>query len=560
MSWLIDLVREDSVGRTVLLLGTAGAAGVALGKIRIFGVSLGIAGVLFAGLFLGYLKLTINPHVLEFVRDFGLILFVYTLGLQIGPGFFASLRARGLALNGFAATIVLIGVVVTAVWIGFGFVELPAAVGLLSGATTNTPSLAAAQQALGQVHASESAAVIQGLAYAVAYPFGIIGIILTMMLVRAVCRIDVKAEVAAAENAQTPSVPKPATRNFEVRNSNLVGRPLGKVPGLAASGAVVSRFSRDGKVEVAKADTLLRMGDILHAVGPEEALDELRVVVGAEAGVDLKTLPGPVTNRRLLITRSDVLGKTLAEIAAFAEHNVVATRVTRHGMEFSARPNFRVQFGDVVMVVGESPQIDAVASAVGNSNQALNSPQPIPFFVGIILGVLVGSIPVALPGLPAAVKLGLAGGPLVVAILLSRMANTGPLVWHMPTNANHMLREVGITLFLAAVGLRSGEKFVEVLMGSNGLHWLLYGAVVTAVPLVVVAFLARLWKKLNYAELCGLLAGSMTDPPALAFAQQTTGSDAPAVAYATVYPLVMLLRVFSAQLIVFLLYQGAAAA
>ncbi|HVU32876.1 MAG TPA: TrkA C-terminal domain-containing protein [Opitutaceae bacterium] len=336
------------------------------------------------------------------------------MGCRSVRGFFASLRSRGLALNAFAAAIVALGVTLAAVGIGFHWVEVPAGVGLLSGATTNTPNLAAAQQALEQVKVAESATVIQGLAYAVAYPFGIIGIILTMLLVRSVFHIDTKAEVAAAESAQTPPIPKPATRNFEVRNANLVGRTLGKVPALASSGVVVSRFSRDGKVDVARPDTVLRMGDILHAVGPEDGLDELRVVAGAEAGVDLKTLPGPVTNRRL--------------------------------------------------------------------------------------------IPVAFPGLPGAMKLG---------------------------------------------GLRSGEKFVEVLLGASGVHWLLYGAIVTAVPLVAVGLLARLWKKMNYAEICGLLAGSMTDPPALAFAQQSTGSDAPAVAGATVYPIVMLLRVFSAQLLVF---------
>jgi putative transport protein len=557
MDWILQLFAHDSVARTVILLGVAGAAGTALGKIRILGVTLGIAGVLFAGLFLGYLKLTIDAHVLEFVREFGLILFVYTLGLQIGPGFFGSLRARGLALNGFAVAIVLLGAGLAVSLIATGLVALPAGVGLLSGATTNTPSLAAAQQALGQVGAPESAAVIQGLAYAVAYPFGIIGIILTMMLVRRVFRVDVRTEVMAAETAQAPAVPKPATRNFEVRNPNLVGRALGKVPGLDGSGVVVSRLSRAGKVEVARPDALLRLGDILHAVGPEEGLDGLRVVVGAEAGVDLKALPGSVTNRRLIVTQSEVYGKELGELDFFSAHNVVVTRVTRGGIEFSPTPGFRLQFGDILMVVGESPEIDLVAAKVGNSNKALNSPQLIPFFIGIALGVIVGSIPLALPGLPAAVKLGLAGGPLVVAILLSRVASTGPLVWHMPTNANLMLREVGITLFLAAVGLKSGSKFVEVLLGGDGLRWMLYGVVVTAVPLVVVGVVARAWKKLNYAELCGLLAGSMTDPPALAFAQQTTGSDAPAVAYATVYPLVMLLRVFSAQLVVFLLWKAA---
>lgn len=554
MNWLIQLLTEDSIARTVILLGVAGAAGSALGKIRLGGVSLGVAGVLFVGLFLGYLKLSVDPQVLEFVREFGLIIFVYTLGLQIGPGFFGSLRARGLLLNSFAAAIVLLGATLAAGLILGGWVGLPAGVGLLSGATTNTPSLAAAQQALIQMGQTDGSAV-QGLAYAIAYPFGIIGIILTMVLVRRVFRVNVKAEVAAAEAAHRPVRPKPATRNFEVRNPNLVGRPLGKVPGLAGSGVVVSRFSRAGKVEVARPETPLRLGDILHAVGPEEGLDELRVVVGAEAGVDLKTLPGLITNRRLIVTRSEVYGRELGEIEVLAEHDVVVTRVTRGGIEFTATPGFRLQFGDVLMVVGEAPKIDAVAAVVGNSNRALNTPQPIPFFLGIALGVIVGAIPLAVPGLPAAVKLGFAGGPLIVAILLSRVANTGPLVWYLPTNANHLLREIGITLFLAAVGLKSGGKFMEVLLGGDGLRWLLFGAVITAVPLLVVGLLARAWKKLNYAELCGLLAGSMTDPPALAFAQQTTASDAPAVAYATVYPFVMLLRVFSAQFIVFLLYR-----
>ncbi len=558
MDWIVQLLTEESVARTVILLGVAGAAGTALGRIKIAGVSLGVAGVLFAGLLLGYLKLRIDAHVLEFVREFGLIIFVYTLGLQIGPGFFGSLRARGLTLNAFAAAIVLLGAGITVIWVASGRLGLPAGVGLLSGATTNTPSLAAAQEAFKQLGATEDLAVIQGLAYAVAYPFGIIGIILTMVIVRVLFRINVKTEVAAAERAQQPVQPKPATRNFEVRNANLVGRALGKVPSLASSGVVVSRFSRGGVVEVARPETRLQLGDILHAVGPEEGLDELRVVVGAEAGVDLKVVPGAVTNRRLIVTHSAVFGKELAELEFFLQHNVVVTRVTRGGIEFTPQAGLRLQFGDVLMVVGERPQIDLVAATVGNSNKALNSPQPIPFFLGIALGVIAGSFPLAVPGLPAAVKLGLAGGPLVVAILLSRVANTGPLVWYLPTNANLMLREVGITLFLAAVGLKSGEKFVEVLFGGDGLHWFLCGAVVTIVPLLIVGLLARAWKKLNYSELCGLLAGSMTDPPALAFAQQTTGSDAPAVAYATVYPLVMLLRVFSAQLIVFLLYRAAA--
>ncbi len=558
MNWLTQLFTQESVARTVVLLAVAGGVGTALGRIKLWGVSLGIAGVLFAGLVLGHFKLTFDQHVLEFVREFGLILFVYALGLQIGPGFFSSLRQRGLALNLFAASIVVLGVGVTTAWIVLHRVETPAGVGLLSGATTNTPSLAAGQQALKQVGAADAAAITQGLAYAIAYPFGVLGIILTMLLVRTIFRVDVAAEVAAAEAARKPALPKPATRNFEVRNPNLAGRPLAKVPGLAALNVVISRFSREGHVEVAKPDTVLRLGDILHAVGAEESLDELRVVVGAETGIDLKALPGLVINRRLLVTKSDLFGKPLGEITVFAQHQVVVTRVTRGGLEFTPTTGFRVQFGDLLMVVGEAAQIDLVAAVVGNSPKALETPQPIPLFIGLGLGVLVGSVPLALPGLPAAVKLGLAGGPLVIAILLSRMVTTGSLVWHLPPAANAVLREVGITLFLAAVGVKSGEKFLEVLLGADGWHWLLYGAAITALPLIVVGLVARAWKKVNYAELCGLLAGSMTDPPALAFAQQATESDMPAVAYATVYPLVMLLRVFSAQIVVFVLYRAAA--
>ncbi len=555
MDWLILLFSNDSVARTVILLAVAGAAGTALGKVKIGGVGLGVAGVLFAGLALGHFKLAPDHHVLEFVREFGLILFVYTLGLQIGPGFFASLRSRGLVLNGFAAAIVLGGAALAAGLVLAGWVPLAAGSGLLSGATTNTPSLAAAGEALKQVGAPADAAVIQGLAYAVAYPFGVLGIILTMIIIRTIFRVDVAAEVRAAEASLQPVAPPPVGRNFEVRNTNLAGRRIADIPGLSSSGVVVSRFSRGGAVAVARPDTVLAPGDVLHAVGPAEGLEALRVVVGDEAAVDLRTLPGSVLSRRLLVSQGEVLGKALGELLVLVEHRVVVTRVVRQGLEFTPTAGFRIQFGDLLMVVGEEPDLDAVAAKLGNSPKALAHPQPIPFFIGIALGVLVGSVPLLVPGLPAAVKLGLAGGPLVVAILLSRLANTGPLVWHLPPSANLALREIGITLFLAAVGMKSGEKFVEILFQGEGWRWLACGAVVTAMPLIVVGLVARAWKKLNFAELCGLLAGSMTDPPALAFAQQTTQSDAPAVAYAAVYPFVMLLRVFSAQILVFLLWR-----
>jgi putative transport protein len=558
MDWFTTLISNESVARTVLLLAVAGAAGTAFGKLQVKGVGLGVAGVLFAGLVLGHFKLSPDHHVLDFVREFGLILFVYTLGLQIGPGFFASLRSRGVTLNIFAAAIVLGGAFIAAMLVYTGLVPLAAGSGLLSGATTNTPSLAAAGEAMKQVGAGPDTGVIQGLAYAVAYPFGILGIILTMVLVRTLFRVDVAAEVKAAEARMKPVVAPPTGRNFEVRNANLVGRRIESIPGLAGSGVVVSRFSRGGVVAVARPATELELGDVLHAVGPEAGLDSLRVVVGSEAGVDLKALPGNVVSRRVLVTKGAVLGRQIAELTTLAEHGVIVTRVTRQGLEFTAAAGFKIQFGDVLLVVGESAGIDAVAAVLGNSPKALEHPHPIPLFIGIALGVVVGSIPFLVPGLPSPVKLGLAGGPLVVAILLARLANTGSLVWHLPPSANLALREIGITLFLAAVGIKSGEKFIEVLSGGDGVRWLLCGALITAVPLLVVGLVARAWKKINYAELCGVLAGSMTDPPALAFAQQTTQSDAPAVAYATVYPFVMLLRVFSAQVLIFVLWRMAA--
>lgn len=554
MDWLTTLISNESVARTVLLLAAVGAAGTAFGKLQIRGVGLGVAGVLFAGLAIGHFKLSPNHEVLHFVREFGLILFVYTLGLQIGPGFFASLRSRGLVFNACAASIVFGGVLIAAILIYTGLVPLPAGSGLLSGATTNTPSLAAAGEALREVGASDGT-VIQGLAYAVAYPFGIIGIILTMLMVKFFFRVDVAAEVKEAEAKMKPSVPPPSGRNFEVRNANLVGRRIDAIPGLDRSGVVISRISRDGVVSVARSGTELALGDVLHAVGPDEGLDALRVVVGADAGIDLKSIPGNVISRRLLVTKGAVLGRQIADLTTLPEHGVIITRVTRQGLEFTAAPGFKLQFGDVLMVVGEEAAIDSVARTVGNSPKALEHPHPIPLFIGIALGVLVGSIPLAVPGLPAPVKLGLAGGPLVVAILLARLANTGSLVWHLPPSANLALREIGITLFLAAVGITSGEKFIEVLSGGDGLRWLLCGALITAIPLMTVALIARAWKKINYAELCGVLAGSMTDPPALAFAQQSTQSDAPAVAYASVYPFVMLLRVFSAQVLIFVLWK-----
>ncbi|MGE5607877.1 MAG: putative transporter [Bacillota bacterium] len=557
MSWLVQLFQEPhSAAHALLILSLAVAGGLALGSLRLFSINLGVAGVLFAGLALGHFKFAIEPSVLEFVREFGLILFVYSIGMQVGPGFFASLRKQGLPLNLMAAGIVLLGAVTTLV-IYYSFMDrgsLPAAVGLFSGATTNTPSLAAAQQALKDAsNADPKVLSLPVLGYAVAYPFGVIGIIITMFVIRGVFRISPQkeAEMIAQMDGKPPKL---STINLEVQNPNLDGLPLERVPTLADSGVVVSRVMKNGQAVVGNANTVLHVGDVLLAVGLRERLEQLKVIVGTESRVDVRSIPSKITTRRIVVTKSAALGRTIQELAIGTRFNVRITRISRAEIELPPTHDVKLQFGDNLLAVGEDSAIRAVANELGDSPKKLNYPQIIPIFVGIALGVILGSWPVSLPGVPAPVKLGLAGGPLVVAILLSRLGNIGPLVWHMPISANFILREIGIVLFLSCVGLQSGNKFVETLTAGPGLQWVVYGAAITLVPLLLVALFARIFYKLNYLSLCGLLAGSMTDPPALAFATSMTSSEAPSVSYATVYPLVMLLRVVVAQAMVIFLF------
>jgi putative transport protein len=559
MDWLRQLITHpEGVAHAVLVLSIVAAAGLGLGTIRVFGVGLGVGGVLFAGLAAGHFGLHINAEIQEFAREFGLILFVYTIGIQVGPGFLASLRRNGLPLNLMAAGIVLLGVAVT-LGVFFLFMdreEFPVAVGLFAGATTNTPSLAAAQQALKDVPSiTEGATKLPALGYAIAYPFGIIGIILTMLLIRGLFRVNIAGEADALARAEAKGKEALETINLEVRNPNLADLQLRQVPTLAESGVVISRVMKDGKPVVARSDLVLQAGDVLHAVGPKEKLADLKVIVGAESKVDVKALPSHITSRRILVTKSESLGKSVHELELGSRFGVRVTRINRAEVELAPTPGVKLQFGDNLLVVGEEDGIRRVAAELGDSLKRLNHPHIIPIFVGIALGVIVGSWPITMPGMPAPVRLGLAGGPLLVAIILSRLGNIGSLVWYMPISANFMLREVGIVLFLACVGLRSGDRFVETLVDGHGLRWMLYGALITLIPLVTVGLFARLAMKLNFLPLTGLLAGSMTDPPALAFAGAITGSDAPSVAYATVYPLVMLLRVLCAQAMVLMFFR-----
>jgi putative transport protein len=551
MHWFLELFSGETIASSVLILGLVAAAGLALGSLRAFGISLGIAGVLFSGLFFGHYHVTINQAVLEFAREFGLILFVYTIGIQVGPGFLSSLRREGLPLNLMAAAIVLLGVLITVMIAVWGGVEAPVAVGLFSGGTTNTPSLAAAQAALKQVPGyTDGMSKLPGLGYAVAYPFGILGIIITMLFTRVLFRINQAREAKELDARLAAEMPAVARMNLEVTNPNLEGVAVRDMPAMEELGVVISRIMRASEVDVAHPGTKLALGDILLAVGPKEALDEFRVIVGRPTDVDLYTVTSSISPTRIVVTKKEVLGKSVAELGLEERYEVKITRLRRAGVDLPAGAGVRLQFGDSVLVVGDPEHIQQTAAVLGNSTKRLDHPELIPVFVGITLGVILGSWPITIPGIPAPVKLGLAGGPLLVAIVLSRIHRIGPLVWFMPPSANFIMREIGIVLFLACVGLNAGDRFIETLTDGDGLYWMGLATLITFAPLLIVAVVARVFMKQNYLSLCGMLAGSMTDPPALAFAVNMNDSDAPTVAYATVYPLTMILRVIAAQVMI----------
>ncbi len=555
MDWIVTLFTHESVAHAVIGFSIVIALGLGIGSIRLFGIKLGVAGVLFAGIACGHFGMQLNPEVLEFIREFGLILFVFAIGLQVGPGFFASFRRQGVTLNLLAATTVVLGSLITIGLFKFASVPLPAAMGLLSGATTNTPSLGAAGQALRQFAETTPAMLTQlGMAYAVAYPFGIIGTILAMIAVRVFFRINITSEARELEDARKSDKRDVHALTLEVQNPNLFGVTISRVPGLVEGRAVISRLHREGVSQLARPDTVLQRGDILTVVMPADRAETLRIAIGNPTTAIPATGTGQLTTRRVLITRENVLGKGVSKLALHTRFGVNVTRVSRAGEDFTATSDLTLQFGDLLTIVGHEADVRNAAAALGDSAKDLNHPRLAPIFVGIALGVLLGSMPFYIPGMPAALKLGLAGGPLFVAIILSRVGNLGSLVWYMPPSANHLMREMGIALFLACVGLRAGGAFFDVLLHGGGLRWMLLGTIVTLVPVLVIGFIGRKFFKINYVSLCGVIAGSMTDPPALAFAQTVTGSEATSVAYATVYPLTMILRIFAAQLIVLLFF------
>ncbi|MBP8039686.1 MAG: putative transporter [Aeromonadaceae bacterium] len=551
----------SDVALSTSLLALVAVLGLWIGNWRIYGVGLGIGGVLFGGIavghFVGYFGAQLDMHTLHFIQEFGLILFVYTIGIQVGPGFFASLRTSGLKLNMFAALLVLLGFVVAFLIHKIFGVPLPVILGTYSGAVTNTPSLGAGQQILSELGAQSSEMGVMGMGYAVAYPFGICGILLTMWLVRVFFKINVDREAKNFEQQSGQQKRNLQTINLAIRNPNLDGLMLQEIPSLEDGQVICSRLKRGEALMVPHATTRVQMNDLVHLVGEPEALKRVKLVIGEEVEASLSTQGTDLRVVRVVVTNEQVLSKSLLELDLKVKYDVVVSRLNRAGIELVPSNHSTLQFGDILNLVGRPEAIEAVASLVGNAQQKLQQVQMLPVFIGIGLGVVLGSIPFYIPGFPAALKLGLAGGPLVVALILSRIGSIGPLYWFMPPSANLALRELGIVLFLAVVGLKAGGNFVETLVQGEGVLWMAFGVAITLIPLVTVAVLARWLAQINYLTLCGLLAGSMTDPPALAFANNLhPTSEASSLAYATVYPLVMFLRILSPQLLAILLWVG----
>ncbi|HCN5288119.1 TPA: putative transporter [Escherichia coli] len=549
----------SDIALTVSILALVAVVGLFIGNVKFRGVGLGIGGVLFGGIIVGHFVsqagMTLSSDMLHVIQEFGLILFVYTIGIQVGPGFFASLRVSGLRLNLFAVLIVIIGGLVTAILHKLFDIPLPVVLGIFSGAVTNTPALGAGQQILHDLGTPMAMVDQMGMSYAMAYPFGICGILFTMWMLRVIFRVNVETEAQQHESTRTNGGALIRTINIRVENPNLHNLAIKDVPILNGDKVICSRLKREETLKVPSPETVIQLGDLLHLVGQPADLHNAQLVIGQEVDTSLSTKGTDLRVERVVVTNENVLGKRIRDLHFKERYDVVISRLNRAGVELVASSDISLQFGDILNLVGRPSAIDAVANVLGNAQQKLQQVQMLPVFIGIGLGVLLGSIPVFVPGFPAALKLGLAGGPLIMALILGRIGSIGKLYWFMPPSANLALRELGIVLFLSVVGLKSGGDFIHTLVDGEGLSWIGYGALITAVPLITVGILARMLAKMNYLTMCGMLAGSMTDPPALAFANNLhPTSGAAALSYATVYPLVMFLRIITPQLLAVLFW------
>ena len=554
MDWLQNLFTdENSIAHIVLLYSFVIAVGVLLGKIKIFGVSLGVTFVLFTGIVCGHFGFTGNTQILTFLQDFGLILFVFCIGLQVGPSFFSSFKKGGVAMNLIAIGIVCLNVAVAlGLYYGLnGRIELPMMVGILCGAVTNTPGLGAANEALSQLNYNGPQIA---MGYACAYPLGVLGIIGSIIAIRYICRVNLKKEeeAIAREEAANPHL-TPRMMHLEVHNEALEGKTLLQVKDFMGRDFVCSRILQNGHVSIPNRDTVFHIGDQLFVVCAEDDAEAIIAFIGPKIEVDWEKQDTPMVSRRILITQPKMNGKQLGEFHFSSMYGVNVTRVNRSGMDIFASRNLTLQVGDRVMVVGAQDAVERVAGLMGNSLKRLDHPNIVTIFVGIFLGILFGSLPIAFPGIPTPVKLGLAGGPLIVSILIGRFGYKMKLVTYTTMSANLMLREIGIALFLASVGIKAGANFVSTVVDGDGLLYVGCGFLITVIPLLIMGAVARFHYKMNYFMLMGLIAGSNTDPPALAYSNQTAGNNAPAVGYSTVYPVSMFLRILTAQLLILIL-------
>ena len=555
MDWLINLfTATDSIAHIVLLYAIVISLGVYLGKIKVGGISLGVTFVLFSGIAAGQIGFTAPPNVISFVQEFGLILFVFMIGLQVGPGFFESFKRGGITLNVLSTTIVLLNIIVmfACYYIFFDTNDinnLPMMIGTLYGAVTNTPGLGAANEALTSVFKTDVPQIAS--AYACAYPLGVVGIIGAMIAIKYICRIKLEKEEYKLKRAEEEddSV-KPHFMTVKVENSYLEGKTLMQVHDFLNRDFVCSRILHEGHVSIPNRKTVFHIGDQIFIVCAENDAEAIIAFIGPTINVDWEKQDIPLVSKRILVTKSSIHGKTLGKMHFSRVYGVNVTRITRQGMDLFASPSLPLQIGDRIMVVGPEDAVNRVETVMGNSIKRLNAPNIATIFIGIIIGILFGSIPIALPYIPVPLKLGIAGGPLIIAILIGRYGYKVHLVTYTTTSANMMLREIGLVLFLASVGIKAGDGFFENVIQGDGLKFVYTGFLITIIPLLIVGITARWRYRFNYFTIIGMLAGACTDPPALAYANSVCSKEAPSIGYSTVYPLTMFLRIFTAQLIV----------
>ena len=550
MDWLRNLITEPSIAQAVIFYGLVIALGIWFGKIKLFGVSLGITWVLFIGVLASYFGVVVNKEIKDFIKEFGLILFVYSIGLQVGPGFFASLKKNALGNNLLASLVVITGIVITLLLYFLSDFHISVMTGVMSGAVTNTPGLAAAQSAAKDLH-SVNTPDFMALAYAVTYPFGVFGIILTLLILKKFFRVDIQTEQELHRKLNAIRSKRLMTAHLKLENRQLIGNPLRKVFSFLKEPVVVSRIYHQGEVITPTPDLQLAEDDVMLVVASKHEMEKLKLLIGSTSEMNLKAQPkSNLISRTIVVTRKNVTHKRLGDIPELHQQDFTLTRLNRAGVEMVPHAGIMLQLADTINVVGTEEGVKIASDAIGNSLKRLEVPDLAPIFIGIVMGVILGSIPFYLPGMPVPVKIGMAAGPLIIALILSRYGNKIYLNNYTTNSANLMIRELGITLFLASVGLGSGANLSTAFADGSGWHWMWMGVIITVFPLLLVGIIAHKFFRKTYFEICGLLAGASTDPPALAFALKMAGNDIPSATYATIYPLTMILRILGAQLLI----------